>query len=62
MERDQKSLRRSGEKWRQASMRVREHEKEASELTQKSMTDKKTITTLREVKELTTAYLLVDVK
>ena len=48
LERDHKSLRRSGEKWRQASIRVREHEKEASDLHQKTQMDKKTITTLRE--------------
>ena len=30
-------------------MRVREHEKEATDLMQKTMVDKKTITTLREV-------------
>ncbi|XP_067943697.1 girdin-like isoform X2 [Watersipora subatra] len=48
LERDQKTLRRSEGKWRQASMRLREHEKETTDLTQKAMTDKKTIATLRE--------------
>lgn len=49
MEREQKSLKRSGEKWRMASMRMKEHERETTDMVQKNKLDKKTITTLREV-------------
>jgi len=45
-------LRRAGEKWRQASVRVKEHEKEANDLMQKTIMDKKTIKDLREVSDV----------